>query len=121
MTRRRRPPPRVRRHLQPCPDCAATFDGTQLQHEDTCPLANGVDDICDEDRRWFLDHPGEWTRTRPISAAELATLNHLDAVTPTDRPTHVHVINAPWGRVRTFCDSADFTGLVLDTDDEAAS
>jgi hypothetical protein len=119
MTRRRKLP--VGRWLQPCPDCAATFVGRELEHEDTCPLAAGVDAICDEDRRWFLDHPGEWTRTRPISAAEMATLAHLDAVTPTDRPTHVHVLNAPWGRVRTFCDHNEFSGVVLDTDDEAAS
>jgi len=85
-----------------------------------CPLQAGVDAVCDEDRRWFLDHPGEWTRTRPISAAELAALTHLDAVTPTDRPDDVHVIKTPWGRVRTFCDSADVSGLALDPD-EAAS
>ena len=51
----------------------------------------------------------------------MATLAHLDAVTPTDRPTPVHVLNAPWGRVRTFCDHNEFSGVVLDTDDEAAS
>jgi len=111
----------VLRHLQPCPDCAAEFDGTDLVHEPTCPLAAGVDDICDEDRRWFLDHPGEWTRTRPITRAELASLDHLAALTPDDRPTHVHVVNFPWGRTRQFCNHNQFAGLALDPDDEAAS
>jgi hypothetical protein len=89
-------------------------------HEPTCPLAAGVDAACDDDRAWFDAHPEEWHRTRPISHAEMAALAHLDAVTPDDRPTHVHVINQPWGRVRTFCDGAEFGGLALDTDDAAS-
>ena len=74
MARRRRPPPRVLRHLQPCPDCAALWEGTDLVHEPSCPIANGIDDICDEDRQWFIDNPGEWTRTRPITWAEYQTM-----------------------------------------------
>ena len=63
----------------------------------------------------------EWTRSRPISRAELQTLEHLGTLTSTDRPDHVHVFNRPFGRIRTFCNSADFTGLVIGADDEAAS
>ena len=117
--RRRRQLPRVLRHLKPCPDCAASFVGVELQHEDTCPLANGVDDICDEDRRYFLDHPGEWTRTRAITGAEYQTLLHVDPAGTV--PDHVHVLNQPWGRIRQFCTGDKFTGMALDTDDEAAS
>ena len=120
MTRRKRHTPRVLQHLKPCPDCCATFAGRELVHEPTCPLGNGVDDICAEDRQYFVDNPQEWTRTRPISAAVLQSLEHLDALTPSDRPDHVHVINQPWGRIRQFCNSADFTSLALDPDEEAS-
>jgi hypothetical protein len=118
--KKRRQPPRVLRHLMPCPDCGASFDGMELQHEDSCPLANGVDDICDEDRRYFLDHPGEWTRTRAITRAEYQTLVHLDPAGAATDPTHVHVINQPWGRIRQFCNHNDFSGMALDTDDAAS-
>jgi hypothetical protein len=111
----------VLRHLQPCPDCNAAFDGPELMHEDTCPLQAGVEAVCDEDRRWFIDHPDEATRTRPISPAELATLRHLDARAAGMRPDHVHVIHHWWGRTRTFCTGDQFASLVFDTDDEAAS
>jgi hypothetical protein len=105
MSQRRRKQPRVGRWLRPCPDCAAEVDDTYpyLQHEPTCPLMNGVDAITDGDRRWFLDNPGESVRTRRITAAEMASLNHLDAVTDDDRPTHVHVYPTPWGRIRQYC------------------
>jgi excisionase family DNA binding protein len=78
----------VLRHLQPCPDCAASFAGTELQHEQTCPLANGIDDICDADRQYFLDHPGEWHYTRPISAAEYQTMLHIDPAGAATNPDH---------------------------------
>ena len=121
MNRRRKPPPRVLRHLMPCPDCAATARGGELQHEASCPISSGIDAACDDDRRWFIEHPAEWTRTRAISHAELLALDHLGTLTPADRPDHVHVMNAPWGRVRTFCDGDDFAGLAIDPDDQAAS
>jgi hypothetical protein len=120
-SRRRRPPPRVLRHLQPCPDCAASFAGTELQHEQTCPQANGIDDICDPDRQYFLDHPGEWHYTRPISAAEYQTMLHIDPAGAATNPDHVHVLRQGWGRIRTFCNHAVFASLALDPDDEAAS
>ncbi len=44
----------------------------------TCPLADGVDAVCDADREYFDAHPDEWYYTRPISAAERQTMRHLD-------------------------------------------
>ena len=118
--RRRRPPPRVSQFLRPCPDCAASFVGTELQHEETCPLSAGIDAQCDEDRQYFLDHPGEWTRTRPITRAELETLRHLDPAGAAARPDHVHVARAPWGCARTFCNGDEFVSLALDPDSGVA-
>ena len=119
MTKRRRLP--IGRWLQPYPDCCAEVVDNELLHEPTCPLQAGVDAACDEDRAWFDAHPMEWTRTRPISRAELQALDHLGTLTPTDRPDHVHVINQPFGRIRTFCNSADFSGLAIDPDDEGVA
>jgi hypothetical protein len=123
MTRRRKrqQPPRVLRYLQPCPDCCATFDGNELVHESTCPLAAGVDDICDADRRWFIDHPGDWYYTRPITAAERQTMEHVDPAGAATNPNHVHVINQPWGRIRQFCNHNEYASMAIDPDDQAAS
>jgi hypothetical protein len=105
----------------PCPDCSAEWRDGDLEHEPTCPIGAGIDDVCDQDRQYFADHPGEFTATRGITWAELQTLEHLGTLTPTDRPDHVHIFNAPWGRVRTFCNSADFSGLAIDPDDDEAA
>lgn len=120
MTRRRRPPPRVLRYLQPCPDCAATFAGRELQHEPTCPISRGIDDICAEDRQYFVDNPQEWTRTRPITRAELQTLEHLDAAGAATNPSHVHVLRVSGGRIRQFCNHTEFASMALDPDEEAS-
>ncbi len=121
MTRRRTLP--VVRWLQPCPDCAATFDGNGLRHEDTCPLAAGVDAVCDADAAYFEAHPDEWYFTRPISAAELQTMAHLDPAGAALGPNHVHVLRVSGGRIRQFCNHNAFASVAIDpdTDDEAAS
>lgn len=121
MRRRRRPPPRVRRWLAPCPDCAATFVGLELRHEDTCPLSNAVDDQCDEDRRYFEVNPTEWHYTRPIAAAELQTMEHLDPAGAALGPSHVHVLRGQGGRIRQFCTGSEYASMAFDPDDEAAS
>ena len=54
-----------------CPDCNATLDiKRHLQHEKTCPLAVGIDEICAEDAAWFRRHSTRSTRKRPVSKAE---------------------------------------------------
>ena len=73
--RRRQQPPRVLRWLAPCPDCCATFDAERLlRHEDSCPLADALEDVCAADRDYFRSHPQESERVRPITRAELATV-----------------------------------------------
>ena len=119
--KRRRPPPRVLNYLAPCPDCNARFEGTSLHHEVTCPLGNGVEAVCDADREYFATHPDEWYYTRPISAAERQTMEHLDPVGAATNPDHVHVLRQPFGRIRQFCNHHAFASIVLDPDDEAAS
>jgi hypothetical protein len=111
----------VLRHLAPCPDCAATVDGHQLLHEDSCPLQAGVEAACDADKAYFIEHPTEWYYTRPISAAERQTMAHLDPAGAATNPDHVHVLRQPFGRIRQFCNSADFATMAIDPDDEAAS
>lgn len=118
--KKRRPPPRVLRFLQPCPDCNAEVDGAELHHAPTCPIGNGVEDACDDDRAWFLAHPQEWTRTRPITRAEVETMRHLDPAGAATNPDHVHVVNQPWGRARTFCNGTHLSALVLDPDEWAS-
>lgn len=118
MTRRRKQPPRVLRHLKPCPDCAARFIGTELEHEETCPLSAGIEAVCDADRRYFEAHPTEWHYTRAISRAEYQTMLHIDPAGAATEPDHVHVVNQVWGRVRTFCNSHDFASLALDPEPE---
>ena len=120
MTRKRRPPPRVLRHLRPCPDCAAQFVGTELLHEETCPLSAGIEAICDEDREYFETHPEEWHYTRAISRAEYQTMLHIDPAGAATNPDHVHVLNQPWGRVRQFCNSHEFSALALDPEENAS-
>jgi hypothetical protein len=120
MTRRRRPPPRVLRYLQPCPDCAATFDGLELQHELSCPLSAGVESACDRDREYFATHPEQWYYTRPISAAERQTMQHLDPAGAARRPDHVHVLRQPFGRLRQFCNGEHYASMAIDPDDVAS-
>ena len=120
MTRqKRRATPRVLRHLTPCPDCNAVLDADhRLVHEDTCPLSAGIDATCAEDAQWFRDHPDEPMRVRGLNHAEHMELGHID---PDGMPTHVHVVNHLWGRVRHFCDDNDVVhALVLDPDSGAA-
>lgn len=118
--KKRRTPPRVLRHLRPCPDCNASAVGARLQHEDSCPLQAAVDAQCDADRQWFAAHPDELYFTRAISPAEYETLRHVDPAGAATEPNHVHIWNAPWGRVRQFCTGHEFSALALDPD-EAAS
>jgi len=58
-----------------CPDCGARPVGIQLTHADTCPLDRAINLVLDGDRDWFAAHPGEDTRRRPVTRAEV-----LDAV-----------------------------------------
>ena len=118
MTRRRKPP-RVRAWLQPCPDCAAEFEGTQLVHEPTCPMARGVDEVCDRDREFFEQHPHEQYFTRPMAPAERQTMAHIDPAGAA--ASHVHVLRVPGGRVRQFCSGEHFAAMAIDPDDEVAS
>ena len=61
----------VTAHLRtPCPDCGARYRGNELRHELSCPLMNSVEDVCDEDARWFVEHPTTTEYTRPITRAE---------------------------------------------------
>ncbi len=121
MRKKRRSSPRVLRHLRPCPDCCAEFDAVgELVHEGICPLSAGIEAICDEDRQYFEAHPDEWHYTRAITRAELETLRHVDPAGAATRPTHVHVLNQRWGRVRQFCNGDEFASLALDPDSGAA-
>jgi hypothetical protein len=104
----------------PCPDCNASWVGTELEHESSCPISAGIDAVCDEDRQYFLDHPQERYRTRGITWAELETLDNLGTLAPDDRPNHVHVLNQPWGRVRQFCDYNHFSSMAIDPDEEVS-
>ena len=90
-------------------------------HEPTCPLAGGIDAICDEDREYSETHPDEWYYTRPISSAERQTMEHLDPAGAATNPDHVHVLRQPFGRIRQFCNHNEFASMALDPDDEAAS
>ncbi len=119
MSRRRRLP--VSGFLQPCPDCCAEFDGLELLHEPTCPLAGGVDAVCDADREYFEAHPSEWHFTRPIAAAELQTMQYFDPAGAATNPNHVHVLRMPGGRMRQFCNHVEYASLAIDADEEAAS
>ena len=112
MTRRTRLP--VSAYLRPCPDCNASFVGRGLTHEDTCPLSNGIEDTCADDRQWFLDNPEETVRIRPATHAELLELAHHTPGLP--RPNLVHVHNYAWGRTRVFVTGGDDQLLVLDKD-----
>jgi hypothetical protein len=117
MTRRKLP---VSVFLTPCPDCAATFEGIELHHEATCPLGNGIDAICDEDREYFETHPGQWHYTRPITRAERQTMEHLDPAGAATNPNHVHVLRTAFGRIRQFCNHTEFASMALDPDEEAS-
>ena len=118
MTRRRRPPPRVLAYLTPCPDCAASWQGSQLLHADTCPLAAGVDDACDGDREHFETHPEVQYYTRAITTAERQMMAHVDPAGAS--ADHVHVLRMPGGRLRQFCTGTDFVSMALDPDEEAS-
>ena len=125
MTHKKKPPPPVLAFLQavpapeePCPDCCATPIGRKLRHQDSCPLMNSIEDVCDADRQWFVDNPTEKIRMRPVTGAELQELKHTDP--SAGRPTHVIVACFPWGRTRGFVVGEDVHGIVLDVDDGAA-
>ena len=114
--RRRRPTPRVLRHLHgPCPDCAAEFDDKRrLIHQDGCPIARGIEEACAADKAWFLDNPDETVRIRAAVHAEVQDLKHL---APTVAwPHRVHVRSHPWGRSRLFVSGGDDQMLILDTE-----
>jgi hypothetical protein len=114
---KRKPLP-VSKYLQPCPDCAPTYRGRELLHELTCPLMAAVEDVCDEDARWFAEHPGESTRIRPITRAELQQLAHTDP--SATAATQVIVLDCRDGRVRSFVDdNAVPLGIMLDFNDAA--
>lgn len=72
-----------------CPDCAARSTGNHVTHAASCPLDRAVNDVIDGDRDWFLNHPGETTRLRRVTAAEVADA----AATGMERPV---------GRVTVF-------------------
>ena len=117
--RRRRTPPRVLRHLAPCPDCCA-IRGHRTHHEATCPLGNAVEAACDADREYFEAHPDEWHYTRAISAAELQTMEHVDPPGAATNPNHVHVMRVPGGRLRQFCNSVSSPAWRSTRDEEAS-
>ena len=76
---KRKPPP-VSRFPGPCPDCGAQFVDRQLRHEDTCPAADGLDAVTQDDARYFQDHPDEPVRVRPITPAEQIEWAHVDGI-----------------------------------------
>src|SRR4051794_26878976 len=87
-------------YLAPCPDCNARCVGRELRHEPSCPLANSVEDVCEADRQWFLEHPGEQSYTRPLARAEVEQMRHTDPLAA--GATQVIVVRHSWGRTRGF-------------------
>ena len=58
MTRRKLP---VTGFLEPppCPDCGARFVNAELRHADSCPAGNSLDEITQDDARYFEENPGD--------------------------------------------------------------
>ena len=77
MTRRKLP---VSSFLRPCPDCGARWRDRELTHAPSCPAGRSLDAVTQDDARWFEDHPGEQTRVRPVTHAEIVEWGHLDGV-----------------------------------------
>ena len=69
----------------------------------------------------FERHPDQWHYTRPIAAAEVETMRHLDPAGAATGPNHVHVLRVAGGRLRQFCNHREYASLALDPDDEQAS
>ena len=110
MTNKKRLP--VSMYLRPCPDCCATYRDNQLLHELSCPLQAAVERVCEQDRRYFIEHPNEQEYTRPIARAECQQLAHTDPRAPAC--THVIVHNCRRGRIRSFANGELVHGIMLD-------
>lgn len=71
-----------------CPDCGAVLktDG-DFTHSPTCPLDKQVQAVHAGDERYFSEHPGERSRTRPITRAEREAFYAAAGVRPSGMVT----------------------------------
>lgn len=78
--------------IPPCPDCGAAPDNCEVvsvrvNHDDTCPLWNGVCAIRARDAELFRLFPWVVSRTRSLMAAERALMAWLAREPVHFRPT----------------------------------
>jgi len=73
--------------LLTCSDCGAVPDGSNLRHDDSCPIARDIDATMAQDRDWFESHPGATERRRPLTWAEREVLK---AASPVPEGTTLH-------------------------------
>ncbi len=84
-----------------CSDCNAVADGTNLRHDDTCPLGRDTDTAMADDARWFAAHPGATERRRPPTWSEVDMLKRAPEGTTWHGDVVVSQI-VPGIRVRRF-------------------
>lgn len=82
--------PKDREGLQ-CPDCSAVVVNNAMTHEDTCPVALGLDAAGSADRDWFLAHPNADEYHRPVTWAEREEQRWFCGAA-VEAFTHVHVV-----------------------------